>query len=214
MVEWGYTGFTPMSVRPSVHPSVRPSICRQGFQIFFKNLLAQSISYLVFTLMGWVSWPLFIFVFLASFLALWWPIIWPKMVFPELFEKNIVSIHFIPGIYPYRMSLLTPIHFRVPSLIFGPLVAKYLVENRVSRTWIFLDEVGSDESGGILSPFMGTACSFSFVKMIAISLSHLFVIPYLIPSDNVLNSLLLYDVWCSRKCQDYVYIKWEYSSNM
>ena len=91
-------------------------------------------------------------------------------------------------------SLLTPIHFRVPSFIFGPLVAKYLAENGVSGTfwknywlnsfhtwhlplwgesldpytfscseplcWIFLDEVGSDQSGGILSPFMGTACLF------------------------------------------------------
>ena len=58
----------------------------------------------------------------------------------------------------YLACLLTPIHFRVPSLIFDPLVAKYLVENRVSWTLIFLDEVSSDHSGGILSPFMGTAC--------------------------------------------------------
>ena len=33
------------------------------------------------------------------------------------------------------MSFLTPIHFRVPSLIFGPLVAKYLDENGVSETF-------------------------------------------------------------------------------
>ena len=39
------------------------------------------------------------------------------------------------GIYPYGMSLLTPIHFHVPSLIVGPLVAKYLAENGVS--WIY-----------------------------------------------------------------------------
>ena len=84
--------------------------------------------------MGWVSWPLFSFVFLASILALWWPNIWPRMGFPELFEKNIGPINFIPGIYPYGVSLLTPIYFRVPSLIFGPLVAKYLVENRVFGT--------------------------------------------------------------------------------
>ena len=57
--------------------------------------------------MGWVSWPLYIFVFLASFSALWWPNIWPKMGFPELFEKTIGSIHFISGIYPYGVSLLT-----------------------------------------------------------------------------------------------------------
>ena len=93
------------------------------------------ISYLAFTLMGWVSWPLYIFVFLASFSALWWPNIWPKMGFPELFEKTIGSIHYTLGIYPYGASLLTPIHFRVPSFIFGPLVAKYLAENGVSGTF-------------------------------------------------------------------------------
>ena len=118
------------------HPDVRPSVCRQGFQNFLKKLLAQFISYLVFTLMGWVSWPLFIFVFLASFLALWWLNIWPKMGFPELFGKNIGPIHLIPGFYPYGVSLaLDPIHFHVPSLIFGPLVAKYLAENGVSGTF-------------------------------------------------------------------------------
>ena len=151
--------------------------------------------------MGWVSWPLYIFVLLAFFSALWWPNIWLKRGFPELFEKSIGSIHFIPGIYPYGVNLLSLIHFWVPSPIFGPLVAKYLAENGVSKTfqnkistqfisymaftlmgwvwnksfpknrhlcgtrlknrnlyWIFLDEVGSDLSGGILSPFMGTAC--------------------------------------------------------
>ena len=96
---------------------VHPSVCRQGFRNFLKKLLAQFISYLLFTLMGWVSWPLFIFVFLASFWVLWWPNIWLKMGFPELFEKTIGSIHFIPGIYPYGVSFLTPIHFCVPSLI-------------------------------------------------------------------------------------------------
>ena len=180
--------------------------------------------------MRWVSWPLHIFVFLAWFSALWWANIWPKMVFPDCFEKLIGSIHFIPGIYPYGVSLLIPVHFHVPSLIFGPLVAKYLAENGVSGIffknccfhsftllgltpihfrvrslifvplvtkylaengffgtfwknywlnsfhtwhlplwlkninlyWIFLDEVGSDQSRGILSPFMGTACWGAF----------------------------------------------------
>ena len=169
------------------------TICRKwGFWNFLKKLLAQFISYLAFTLMGWVSWSLYNFVFLASFWALWWPNIWPKtgfpelfektigsihfipgiylyglslltplhfrvpslifeflvsfstlwwpnnwlkMAFPELFEKTIDSIHFIPGIYPYGVSLLTPIHFRFPSLIFGPLVAQYLAENGVSGTF-------------------------------------------------------------------------------
>ena len=63
--------------------------------------------------MGWVSWPLYIFVFLASLSALWWPNIWSKIGFPEPFEKTIGSIHYIPGIYPYGVSLLTPIHFCV-----------------------------------------------------------------------------------------------------
>ena len=120
----------------SVRLSVRPSVCRQGFRIFWKKLSAQFISYLAFTLMGSVAWPLFIFVFLASFLALWWPNIWPKMGFPELFGKTIGPIHFIPGIYPYGVSLLTPIYFYVPSLIFGPLVAKYLAEYGVSGTFL------------------------------------------------------------------------------
>ena len=91
-----------------IHPNICPSVCRQlGFQNFLKKLLAQFISYLAFTLMGRVSWPLFIFMFLASFLALWWPNIWLKMGFLELFEKTIGQIHFIPGIYPYGVSLLT-----------------------------------------------------------------------------------------------------------
>ena len=105
-----------------------------GFGNFLKKLLTQFISYQAFTLMGSVSWPLYIFVFLASFSVLWWPNIWPKMGFPEL-KKKIGSIHSIPGIYPYRVSFLTPIHFRVPSLIFGPLVAKYLAENGISGTF-------------------------------------------------------------------------------
>ena len=94
------------------------------------------------------------------------------MGFPELFEKTIGPVHFIPGIYPYRVSLLTPIYiyiyiyirvnllkkllaqlisylafnpygvslltpinFCVPRLIFGPQVAKYLAKNGVSRTF-------------------------------------------------------------------------------
>ena len=55
-VERGYTGFTLMSVRPSVcpsvRPSVRPSVCRQGFRNFSRKLLAQFISSLGFILMG------------------------------------------------------------------------------------------------------------------------------------------------------------------
>ena len=114
-----------------------------GFRNFLKKLLAQFISYLAFTLMGWVSWPLYIFVFQASFSALLWPNIWPKMRFPELFEKTIGSINFIPSIYPYGVSLLTTIHFCVPSLLFGPLVVKYLAENGVAGTFLKKKTVGS-----------------------------------------------------------------------
>ena len=54
--------------------------------------------------------------------------------FRNFLKKTIGSIHFIPGIYPYGVSL-DPYTFRVPSLIFGPLVAKYLAENGVSGTF-------------------------------------------------------------------------------
>ena len=67
---------------------------------FWKKIMAQFILYLAFIFMGWVSGPLFIFVFLASFLALWWPNIWLKMGFPEFIFKTIGSIHYIPAIYP------------------------------------------------------------------------------------------------------------------
>ena len=51
-------------------------------------------------------------------------------------KKTIGSVHFIPGIYPFGVSFLTPIHFRVPSPIFGPLVAKYLAKNGGSGTFL------------------------------------------------------------------------------
>ena len=136
---YGVSLLTPVHFRvPSLifGPLVAKYLSENGVSgTFWKKLLAQLISYLAFILMGWVSWPLYNFVFLASFAALWWPNICPKMGFPELFEKTVGSIHFIPGIYPYGVSLLTPVHFRVPSLIFGPLVAKYLSENGVSGTF-------------------------------------------------------------------------------
>ena len=118
---YGVSCLTPIHFRvPSLilalwWPNIWPKI---GFpELFWKKILAQFISYLTFTLMGWFSWPLYIFVFLASFSALWWLNIWPKMGFPEHFEKTIGPINFIPGIYLYGVSLLTPIHFRVPSFI-------------------------------------------------------------------------------------------------
>ena len=135
-VERGYTGFTwGLSVRLSVRPSVRPSVCRQGFRNFSRKLLAQFISSLGFILMGLVSGPLLIFVFVPSFLALWWPKIDRKSGFPQLFAKTVGSIHFIPGIYTYGVSLWTPIDFRVRALIFGPLVAKNWPKIGVSATF-------------------------------------------------------------------------------
>ena len=135
-VEWVYTGFTPMSVRPSVGTSVRPSVRLSVDKVsgtFWRNYWLNSFH--TWHFMRWVSWPLYMFVFLASFSALWWPNIWPKMGFPELSEKTIGPIHFIPGIYPYGVFILTPLHFCVPSLFFGTLVAKYLAENGVCRTF-------------------------------------------------------------------------------
>ena len=115
-------------------PNIGP---KMGFpELFEKKLLTQFISYLAFILIGWDSWPLYILVFLDSYLALWWPNIGPKMGFLELFEKTIGSIDFIPGIYPYGMSLLTPIDFRVTSLIFSPSVAKYLAEKWGFRNFL------------------------------------------------------------------------------
>ena len=56
--------------------------------------------------------------------------------FRNILKKIIGSIHIKHGIYPYVMSLLTPNHFSVPGLIFGPLMAKYLAKNGVSRTFL------------------------------------------------------------------------------
>ena len=62
---------------------------KMGFRHFLKkkNQLAQFISYLALILMGWVSWPLYIFLFLSSFSALWWPNIWQKWGFRNLLKK-------------------------------------------------------------------------------------------------------------------------------
>ena len=74
-------------------------------------------------------------MFGPSFLALWWPKIDRKSGFPQLFAKTVGSIHFIPGIYTYGVSLWTPIDFRVRALIFGPLVAKNWPKIGVSATF-------------------------------------------------------------------------------
>ena len=74
-------------------------------------------------------------MFVPSFLALWWPKIDRKSGFPQLFAKTAGSIHFIPGIYTYGVSLWNPIDFRVLALIFGPLVAKNWPKIGVSATF-------------------------------------------------------------------------------
>ena len=75
-------------------------------------------------------------MFVPSFLAFWWPKIDRKSGFPQLFAKTVGSIHFIPGIYAYGVSLWTPIDFRVRALIFGPLVAKNWPKIGVSATFL------------------------------------------------------------------------------
>ena len=105
---------------PSVHPPVRPSVHLQTrFPELFEKLLAHLISHLAFTFMGWVSWPLFIFGFLASIPALWWPNIWPRMGFP--YFKTNDSILLIPDLKPFRLCFLTLIHLLcgVVCLIFA-----------------------------------------------------------------------------------------------
>ena len=140
---YGVSPLTPIQFRvPSLifGPLVAKYLAENGVSgTLWKKILARLISYLAFTLMGWVSWPLYIFVFLASFSALWWPNIWSKIGFPELFEKTIGSIHYVPGIYLYGVGLLPPIRFVFLAPFSAPIF-------------------GSDQSGDILSSFMGTAC--------------------------------------------------------
>ena len=80
--------------------------------------------------MGWVSWPLYIFVFLASFSALWWPNIWLKWGFRNFFKK-----------------LLVPFITYLAFTLRGTFAWGYFW-----MRWVVI------RAGGILSPFMGTAC--------------------------------------------------------
>ena len=105
---------------------------------FWKKILTHFISYLEFTLMGRVSWPPFIFVFLAPIFAVWWPNIWPKVGLPILFKNKNCSNIVIPGIYPYAVRPLAPIHFHVPSINFGLLMAKYLAEKCFLIRWVVI----------------------------------------------------------------------------
>ena len=78
---YGVSLLTPFYFRvPYVH--FGHLVARYWTEIFFK-LLAQFIWYRVLPLMGCISWPLFIFVFLASLAALRWPNILPKMVMSD-----------------------------------------------------------------------------------------------------------------------------------
>ena len=90
------------------------------------KLLPQFIWYQALTLMGWVFWSLFIFVFLASILSLWWPNIWPKMGFSE-FRKKLLSLFDTWHLFVWDESL-DPYSFLCFSVTFGPLLAKYLAE--------------------------------------------------------------------------------------
>ena len=62
------------------HLDNRSSVCRQRFRNFLKNYWlnpGHTWHWHVYPY-GWVSWLLFIFMFLASISALWWPNIWPE----------------------------------------------------------------------------------------------------------------------------------------
>ena len=118
-VEWGYTGFTLMSLCPSVHPYIRPPPVDKVSGTFWKKLLGQLISYLAFTLMGLVSWTLFIFVFLASFWALVAKYLAESRV-SRTFWKNYWPNSFHTWHLPLWDESLHPIHFRVLSLMFLP----------------------------------------------------------------------------------------------
>ena len=112
--------------------------------------------------MGWVSWPLFIFVFLASFSVHWWPNIWPKMGFLELLKKKMAQfISYLAFTLMGWVSWLLYIYVFIALFLNSHLCSARL--QNWNLYWIFVDEVGSDQSGGTLSPFMGTACfKFNF----------------------------------------------------
>ena len=133
--------------------------------------------------MGWVSWPLYIFVFLASFSALWWPNIWPKMGFPELLKKRLAQfisyLAFIligwvswplyilvflasfsapwwPNIWP-KMGFPNFLKKLLAQFIFflkNSHLCSTQLQNR-NLYWIFLDEMGSDQRGeGVYCPHL------------------------------------------------------------
>ena len=123
-------------VRRSVCPSVRPFVDKVS-GTFWKKLLAQFISYLAFSPYG-VSLltPIHFCVRSLIFDPLVAKYLAENVVSGIFWKKTIGSINFIPGIYPYGVSFLTPIHFHVPSLIFVPLMVKYLAKNGVFGTFL------------------------------------------------------------------------------
>ena len=132
-VERGYTGFTLMSVRPSVCPSVCPSVGKVS-ATFRENYWLNSFH----------PWDLYLWgksldpCRFSCSCRIFGPLVaknWLKIGVSAIFAKTVGSIHFIPGIYTYGVSLWTPIDFRVRALIFGPLVAKNWPKIGVSATF-------------------------------------------------------------------------------
>ena len=231
MIDWSYPRFTEggkgvywihPDVCPSVCPSVRPSVDKVSGT--FKKKTNGSIPFIPGIFPYWVS-PLILIHFRV-----------PSLIFGPLAAKYLAengvseifwkktsgSIHFIPGINPYGVSLLIPIHFCVPSLIFDPLVAEYLAENVVSGTfwskllaqcmfflknshlcstrlqninlyWIFLDEMGNDQSGGMSSPF--TIYGHSLLYFPSSGSYH-----YYLPKFSILASMF---VWRFVTCENF-----------
>ena len=112
---------------------------------------------------------LYISTFLASFLALWWPNISWKWGFQNFFKRLLVP--FITYLaFNLRGWVSWPLFIFVFLASFSALWwpniwPKWGFWNSLKKLWpqfisylAFLDEVGSDQSGGIWSPSMGTAC--------------------------------------------------------
>ena len=170
--------FTLASVCPTVRPSVCPSVDKVS------GTLKKNIASIHFALYG-VSLltPIHFRVPVVNFGPLMVKHLVENGVFGVFCEKMIRSINLIAGIQSYGVRLLTPIHFRVPASNYSSVVPniclkgfrnclphnppmgnsspefvwKPTLQNR-NLCWIFLDKAGSDQIGGILSPFMGTAC--------------------------------------------------------
>ena len=127
-------------IRPDVRPSVRPSVDKVSGTFWEKKTIG-SIHFIFGPMV-------------AKYLAengvsrTFWKKLWPNSFHTWNLPIRGESLD------PYIFSCSWP-HFRSSGgQIFGRL-------QNINLYWIFLGEVGSDQSGGILSPFMGTACWFS-----------------------------------------------------